>query len=167
MIMLKLLRYKGRDDELRQAEEEHEKVKFLPEHFEWKPLNLGKYDPDYTEYANNNSHIFGNRNTIVHNLTTEEEHRTKVERYEAYLLYGKYYREIIDAIANFDGYQSDTSGGGGYLIEEVLEKVPQISKKQLMYFWYDVPKVIEKRTQEVIDQERQRSLDIIKAEAME
>ena len=268
-----------RDDELRQAEEEHEKVKFLPEHFDWKPLNLGKYDPDYTEYAiiakwdedklvahkftiecqahqrepmhthkgdgidcyilfersydcfcgpleypegeysyskmvenyetpsrklaffrwnclndctmmehgnflrcfktkdeakeyaleyaNNNSHKFGNRNTIVHNLTTEEEHRIKVERYEAYLLYGKYYREIMDAIANFDGYQSDTSGGGGYLIEEVLEKVPQISKKQLMYFWRDVPKVIERRTQEVIEQERQRSLDIINAEAME
>ena len=35
------------------------------------------------EYANNNSHKFGNRNTIVHNLTTEEEHRIKVERYEA------------------------------------------------------------------------------------
>ena len=90
-----------------------------------------------------------------------------MERYEAYLLYGKYYREIIDAIANFDGYPSKNSGGGGYLIEEVLEKVPQISKKQLMYFWYDVPKVIEKRTQEVIEQERQRSLDIINAEAME
>ena len=46
-------------------------------------------------------------------------------------------------------------------------KVPQISKKQLMYFWRDVPKVIERRTQEVIEQERQRSLDIINAEAME
>ena len=38
------------------------------------------------------------------------------------------------------------------LIEEVLEKVPQISKKQLKYFWRDVPKVIERRTQEVIEQ---------------
>ena len=112
-------------------------------------------------FANANSHIIGNRNTIIREQTLEEDHERRIERYEAYQNYRQYYKEIMDIVANFDGYPSNSSGGGRYLFDAILEGVPEITEKQLKIIWGDIPKVLEKRTHDVIETERQKSMEII------
>lgn len=110
-------------------------------------------------YANANSHITGNRNTMITHLEPKEDHQRRVERYEAYQAYRKYYKEIIDVIVNYDGYPDFTSGGAPFLKEAILKEVPQITERQLTLFWHDLPVVLEKRTQDVLEMEKQKSLE--------
>lgn len=109
-------------------------------------------------YANANSHIAGNQKTMVTHLDPKEDHRIRVERYEAYQAYRKYYKEIMEVVVNYDGYPDAGSGGGGFLIDEILRKVPQLTEKQLKFFIKDIPFVLEKRTQDYIEEEKQKSL---------
>lgn len=109
-------------------------------------------------YANANSHITGNRNTLITHLEPKEDHQRRVERYEAYQAYRKYYKEIMDVIVNFEGYPDYTSGGAPFLKEAILKEVPQITERQLTLVWRDLPIVLEKRTQDVIEMERQNSM---------
>ena len=113
-------------------------------------------------FANANSHRAGNRHTMATEFDPIEDHKLRVERYEAYQAYRKHYKKIMETIVNFDRYPSPSSGGSAFLIEAILEAVPEITKKQLMYFRHELPKVLEKRTQDVIEMERQRSLDFIR-----
>ena len=110
-------------------------------------------------YANANSHITGNRNTLITHLEPKEDLQRRVERYEAYQAYRKYYKEIMDVIVNFDGYPDYTSGGALFLKEAILKEVPQITERQLTLVWRDLPVVLEKRTQDVIEMERQKSIE--------
>lgn len=110
-------------------------------------------------YANANSHIIGNRNTMVTQIDPKEDLSRRAERYEAYQAYRKYYREIMEVIVNYDDYPDSSSGGGGYLMRAILEEVPQITERQLKYFWGDVPLVLEKRTQDLIEMERYKSIE--------
>ncbi len=104
----------------------------------------------------------GDRFTLVKELEPKEIHKARVERYEAYQMYRKYYKEILDVMVNDDVYPSDSSGGGAYLLHAILKGIPEITEKQLMYFRHDLPWVLEKRTQNMIEKESQRSLEIIK-----
>ena len=110
-------------------------------------------------FANANG---GDRFTLITNLDPKEDQKRRVERFEAYRAYQKYYKKILDVIVNADIYSSDTSGGGAYLLDAILEGVPEISETQLMYIRHDLPWVLEKRTQDTIEKELQRSLEIIK-----
>ena len=110
-------------------------------------------------FANANG---GDRFTLITELDPIEDQKRRVERYEAYMAYQKYYKKIMDVIVNADIYPDNTAGGGAYLIGAILEGVPEITEKQLMYIRHDLPWVLEKRTQATIEKELQRSLDIIK-----
>lgn len=114
-------------------------------------------------YANANSHRIGNRNTIVRKLSLKEEHKIRIERYEAYQLYRKHYKEILEVITNSDKHPNGSEGAGG-LIKTILREVPELSKKQLMYFWEDIPLVLEKHTQDLIEKEREKSMEVLKRE---
>lgn len=109
-------------------------------------------------YANANSHIAGDRETMVTQLEPKEDHKRRVERYGVYQAYRKYYKEIMDVIVNFDGYPDYTSGGAPFLKEAILKEVPQITERQITLVWRDLPVVLEKRTQDVIEMERQNSM---------
>ena len=110
-------------------------------------------------FANANG---GNRFTQITKLDPIEDQKRRVERYEAYRAYQKYYKKIMDVIVNADIYPDNACGGQRFLINAILKGVPEITKEQLMYFRHDLPWVLEKRTQEVIERETQRSLEIIK-----
>ena len=64
----------------------------------------------------------------------------------------------MDVIVNFEGYPDYTSGGAPFLKEAILKEVPQITERQLTLVWRDLPIVLEKRTQDVIEMERQNSM---------
>ena len=104
----------------------------------------------------------GNCFTLVTELDPIEDHKKRVKRYEAYQMFRKHYKEIADIMANNDVYPDNSSGGGAYLIDALLKGVPEISKEQLMYFRHDLPWTLEKRTQGMIEEEKQRSLAVIK-----
>lgn len=110
--------------------------------------------------ANANSYRIGNRHTMITRLDTKEDYERRIERYEAYQLYRKYYKEIMEVVTKYE-YPSESHGGGGYLINAILEKIPEITKRQLMLFWKEVPLVLEKRTQEVIRKEQKKSLEAL------
>ena len=95
---------------------------------------------------------------MVTQLEPKEDHKRRVERYGVYQAYRKYYKEIMDVIVNFDGYPDYTSGGAPFLKEAILKEVPQITERQITLVWRDLPVVLEKRTQDVIEMERQNSM---------
>lgn len=144
--------------------------------YEW--ITLGEYEVnDYgdfrrsfesleeaKEYAMHIANIYMNRNTIIKDLeNAARDHRLRVEKYEAYLLYRKYYREILDALCSFDEHIDDTnSGGGRFFFDAILAAVPEITERQLSLIWHDIPKVLEARTQKYIESERLNSLEYLK-----
>ena len=83
-------------------------------------------------------------------------------RYEAYQMYRKYYKEILDAISEENCFPDSCSGGGVYLREAILKKVPEITEEQLRMIWRELPFVIEKRTQDWIEREKQFSENYIR-----
>ena len=113
-------------------------------------------------FANANSHIYGDKNTIIKGVyDAKRDHECRVKRYDAYLAYRKNYKKILDVICDYDGYPSKSSGGGGFLFDAVLEMVPEITKEQLSIIWQDIPRVLEKRTQQYIEEEKQESLQFM------
>lgn len=111
-------------------------------------------------YANSNSHRYGDRNTIIKDTHNEaREYRLRAEKCQAYIAFRKYYKEIFETVCNFDGYESEGSGGGGFIIAAVLKAVPQITKRQLEFIWHDIPLVLEARTQRYIKEELQNCIE--------
>ena len=74
----------------------------------------------------------------------------------------KYYKEILDAISEENCFPDSCSGGGVYLREAILKKVPEITEEQLRMIWRELPFVIEKRTQDWIEREKQFSENYIR-----
>ena len=129
-------------------EENFQSAKHVLAFFRWDCLSDGDYgrflcsfatEEESKEYAicyaNANSHIVGNRNTLITHLDRKEDLKRRVERYEAYQAYRKYYKEILEAVVNFDDWPDSSSGGGPFLMEAILEAVPQLTERQLYYFW--------------------------------
>ena len=54
-------------------------------------------------------------------------------------MYRKHYKEILDAISEENCFPDSCSGGGVYLREAILKKVPEITEEQLKndYGWTD------------------------------
>lgn len=63
-------------------------------------------------------------------------------------MYRKHYKEILDAISEENCFPDSCSGGGVYLRDAILKKVPEITEEQLRIIWRELPFVLEKRTQE-------------------
>ena len=91
-----------------------------------------------------------------------EDHVNRIAHYEAYQMYRKYYKEILDAISEENCFPDSCSGGGVYLREAILKKVPEITEEQLRMIWRELPFVIEKRTQDWIEREKQFSENYIR-----
>ena len=72
------------------------------------------------------------------------------------------YKEILDAISEENCFPDSCSGGGVYLREAILKKVPEITEEQLRMIWRELPFVIEKRTQDWIEREKQFSENYIR-----
>lgn len=79
-----------------------------------------------------------------------------------FVIYRKYYKEILDAISEENCFPDSCSGGGVYLREAILKKVPEITEEQLRMIWRELPFVIEKRTQDWIEREKQFSENYIR-----
>ena len=114
-------------------------------------------------YANVNSGGI-NKKTI---LKQEEEsrvadHANRIAHYEAYQMYRKHYKEILDAISEENCFPDSCSGGGVYLRDAILKKVPEITEEQLRIIWRELPFVLEKRTQDWIEREKQFSENYIR-----
>ena len=109
-------------------------------------------------YANVNSGGI-NKKTILKQEEESriEDHVNRIAHYEAYQMYRKYYKEILDAISEENCFPDSCSGGGVYLREAILKKVPEITEEQLRMIWRELPFVIEKRTQDWIEREKQFS----------
>ena len=75
---------------------------------------------------------------------------------------GKYYKKILDAISEENCFPDSCSGGGVYLREAILKKVPEITEEQLRMICRELPFVIEKRTQDWIEREKQFSENYIR-----
>lgn len=54
-----------------------------------------------------------------------------------------------------------------YLREAILKKVPEITEEQLRMIWRELPFVLEKRTQDWIERERQFSEKYIREQRKE
>lgn len=105
-------------------------------------------------FANANALSFGNIETVMKEKQSEtEELKSRLKYYEAYQAYYKYYPRILNAISSVNNFPDNGSGGGGYLIEAILKAVPEISREQLKMFWHDVPLVLEKRTQDRLEEQ--------------
>lgn len=83
------------------------------------------------------------------------------------LIYRKYYKKILDAISEENCFPDSCSGGGVYLREAILKKVPEITEEQLRMIWRELPFVLEKRTQDWIERERQFSEKYIREQRKE
>ena len=83
-------------------------------------------------YANVNSGGI-NKKTILKQEEESriEDHVNRIAHYEAYQMYRKYYKEILDAISEENCFPDSCSGGGVYLREAILKKVPEITEEQL------------------------------------
>ena len=114
-------------------------------------------------YANVNSGGI-NKKTILKQEEESriEDHVNRIAHYEAYQMYRKYYKEILDAISEENCFPDSCSGGGVYLREAILKKVPEITEEQLRMIWRELPFVIEKRTQDWIEREKQFSENYIR-----
>ena len=58
-----------------------------------------------------------------------EDHVNRIAHYEAYQMYRKYYKKILDAISEENCFPDSCSGGGVYLREAILKKVPEITER--------------------------------------
>ena len=96
-----------------------------------------------------------------------EDHVNRIAHYEAYQMYRKYYKKILDAISEENCFPDSCSGGGVYLREAILKKVPEITEEQLRMIWRELPFVLEKRTQDWIERERQFSEKYIREQRKE
>lgn len=114
-------------------------------------------------YANVNSGGI-NKETILKQEEESriEDHVNRIAHYEAYQMYRKYYKKILDAISEENCFPDSCSGGGVYLREAILKKVPEITEEQLRMIWRELPFVIEKRTQDWIEREKQFSENYIR-----
>jgi len=114
-------------------------------------------------YANVNSGGI-NRKTILkqEEESRMEDHANRIAHYEAYQMYRKHYKEILDAISEENCFPDSCSGGGVYLRDAILKKVPEITEEQLRIIWRELPFVLEKRTQEWIEREKQFSENYIR-----
>ena len=114
-------------------------------------------------YANVNSGGI-NRKTILkqEEESRMEDHANRIAHYEAYQMYRKHYKEILDAISEENCFPDSCSGGGAYLRDAILKKVPEITEEQLRIIWRELPFVLEKRTQEWIEREKQFSKNYIR-----
>ena len=119
-------------------------------------------------YANVNSGGI-NRKTILkqEEESRMEDHANRIAHYEAYQMYRKHYKEILDAISEENCFPDSCSGGGVYLREAILKKVPEITEEQLRMIWRELPFVLEKRTQDWIERERQFSEKYIREQRKE
>lgn len=119
-------------------------------------------------YANVNSGGI-NRKTILKQEEESriEDHVNRIAHYEAYQMYRKYYKKILDAISEENCFPDSCSGGGVYLREAILKKVPEITEEQLRMIWRELPFVLEKRTQDWIERERQFSEKYIREQRKE
>ena len=108
-------------------------------------------------YANANSHIYGNKNTVIDKIDPKEDHENRVKRYEAYQMFRKHYKEIIDAVLDFE-YPNESCIGSYFVISEIEKRIPEISRDMIHYFWEDLPLTLSKSTQRMIEKEKQKSM---------
>ena len=71
-------------------------------------------------------------------------------------MYRKHYKEIIDAVLDYK-----YSNISNVLISEIEERVPEITRDMLHYFWEDLPLTLSKATQRMIEKEKQKSMKIL------
>ena len=77
-----------------------------------------------------------------------------------YQMYRKHYKEIIDAVLDFD--YSNMSNIGLYFVISAIEKgVPEISRAMIQYFCDYLPLTLSKSTQRMIEKEKQKSMKIL------
>ena len=111
-------------------------------------------------FANANSHFYGNKITVIDKIDSKKEHEKRLKRYEAYQMFRKHYKEIIDVVLDFE-YPDGTCVGPYFVISEIEERVPEISRDMLHYFWEDLPLTLSKTTQRMIEKEKQKSMKIL------
>jgi hypothetical protein len=112
-------------------------------------------------FANVNSLFYGDKKTVIDKIDPKEDHEKRIKRYEAYQMFRKHYKEIIDAVLDFD--YSNMSGGVGsyFVIKHIIERVPELSRDMLYYFWEDLPLTLSKSTQRMIEEEKLKSMKIL------
>lgn len=111
-------------------------------------------------FANANNHFYGYKKTVIDKIDPKEDHEKRVKRYEAYQMFRKHYKEIIDAILDFD-YSNMSDIGPFFVISAIMKRVPEISRDMLHYFWEDLPLTLSKSTQRMIEEEKQKSMKIL------
>ena len=72
-------------------------------------------------------------------------------------MFRKHYKEIIDAVLDFD-YSNMSDIGPYFVIEAIVKRVPEVSRDMLDYFWEDLPLTLSKSTQRMIEEEKQKSM---------
>lgn len=106
-------------------------------------------------YARCNYSHFRKKETVLEGQDYKrEEYQRRRAYYQAYQLYRKYYKEIIGAISEENCFPDSNCGGGPYLRDAILKRVPEMTKQQLLMIWDDIPLALEKRTQDWITQEK-------------
>lgn len=111
-------------------------------------------------FANANNHFYGYKKTVIDKIDPKEDHEKRIKRYEAYQLFRKHYKEIIDVVLDFD-YPDGTCVGPYFVISEIEERVPEISREMIQYFCDDLPLTLSKSTQRMIEKEKERSMKIL------
>lgn len=111
-------------------------------------------------FANANNHFYGYKKTVIDKIDPKEDHEKRIKRYEAYQMFRKHYKEIIDAVLDFD-YSNMSDIGPYFVIEAIVKRVPEVSRDMLDYFWEDLPLTLSKTTQRMIEKEKQKSMKIL------
>lgn len=111
-------------------------------------------------FANANKGFYGDKKTVIDKIDPKEDHEKRIKRYEAYQMFRKHYKEIIDAVLDFD-YPNKSDVGPHFVIEAIIERVPELSRDMLYYFWEDLPLTLSKSTQRMIEEEKQKSMKIL------
>ena len=111
-------------------------------------------------FANANNHFYGYKKTVVDKIDPKEDHEKRIKRYEAYQMFRKHYKEIIDAVLDFD-YLNMSDIGPYFVIEAIVKRVPEVSRDMLDYFWEDLPLTLSKLTQRMIEAEKKKSMKIL------
>ncbi|MGN0352774.1 MAG: hypothetical protein ACI4ES_14070 [Roseburia sp.] len=106
-------------------------------------------------YANCNGRI-GRDKKITDWDNVNRDYTRRIQRCEAYKAYREHIDEIMEVVCNYDSSLDRPSHCSGFLMEAILETVPDITKEQLLTIWPDIPKVLEQGTQKCIEKEIER-----------
>lgn len=111
-------------------------------------------------FANANNHFYGYKKTVIDKIDPKEDHEKRIKRYEAYQMFRKHYKEIIDAVLDFD-YSNMSDIGPYFVISAIEKRILEISREMIQYFCDDLPLTLSKSTQRMIEAEKKKSMKIL------